>query len=89
MKIGDFTLTRHAIDRALDMGVDGAEIRRCLENPDKIRDSFHHEGQNYSAGRITCGVKGDHVITIVWSTNRGWAKDCLKLPAYAGREYRG
>lgn len=90
MDISDFKLSRHAIDRALDMGIDAAMIRECLTNPTATQPSRKYPGTtNYRRGQITCGVSEENrVVTIVWSRQRGWRKD-LSIGAYDGREYRG
>lgn len=87
--IGDFKLTKHAVERALDMGIDPEEIRQCLLHPETVTPSRRHHGDNYRRGRITCAVRDNHVITIVWSSQEQWRRDIESAGEYGGREYRG
>lgn len=90
--IEGFTLTPHAVERALDMALDPEEIRLCLTHPEYIRPSVKYPGRlNYRRGRITCGIedRSKRVITIVWSDPQGWEADLLGVGPYAGRAYRG
>lgn len=87
--IGEFKLTKHAVERALDMGVDPEEIRQCLLNPETVASSHHHRGENYRRGRIACAVRNNHVITIVWSSPEQWQRDIESAGEYDGRQYRG
>ena len=36
LTVNDFTMSRHAVDRALDMRLTAAQIRRVLEHPNSI-----------------------------------------------------
>lgn len=91
MDISAFKLSRHAIDRALDMGIDAGMIRECLTNPTVVVQSTAHPGfTNYRRGKITCGVANDDmtVCTVLWTHPSDWKRD-LKKGAYAdGRECR-
>lgn len=90
--IGDFRLSQHAIERALDMALDPQEIRECLLRPRDTAPSASHPGhQNYRLGRITCGVDPttNTVVTIVWSSREDWKADLVDIGTYAGRAYRG
>jgi hypothetical protein len=91
MQIKDFTLSKHAIERILDMGIDPSMIRECLTNPTTVQPSRLNPGhQNLRRGQITCGVAPDNtVVTVVWSKQSGWRKDLLDRGSYGGREYRG
>ncbi|OMC55441.1 hypothetical protein A5747_13715 [Mycobacterium sp. IS-836] len=89
MCLEGYVITPHAIDRALDMGVAGEEIRQCLLNPDSVTKSRKHKGFNHRAGRITCGVVQHRVVTVVWSSKEGWRDDLGEGHAYGGRTYRG
>lgn len=86
MKI-PFTLTRHAIDRALDMAVTGEEIRNCILHPETVYRSRKYENTtNYRCGRIILAVRDSAVVTVGWSTKELWCED-LDRGEYGGRHY--
>lgn len=89
MHIGLFTFCRHALQRALDMGIDGDELRQCLEQPWRVCDSSRGDGrQLYFGDRITCVVSDvGEVITVLWRTAEGWASD-LADGGYGDRHLR-
>lgn len=70
--IGDWTLSRHAIERALEMAVDPEEIREALECPDEEPyPSDSYPGKHHlRSGRLMLAVNLDDktVITIGWNT---------------------
>ena len=69
--IGDWTLTKHAVQRALDMAVDAEELRDILCCPKRTWRSDKYEGcWNLSNGRITLAVDPDtrDVITVLWDS---------------------
>lgn len=86
-------MSRHAIDRALDMNIDGAEIREAYERPDHIYWSAPYGAWNYQRGRICLCLKetpdGLLVTTVLWSTAEAWAADAVVAPLGGGRELRG
>lgn len=90
MNINDFVITKHVLERALDMGVTGDEIRKCLENPKTVVPSAAYPGRfNFDRGRITCVVNREDmaVLTVLWANDRLWKKD-LRAGTYGGRELR-
>lgn len=88
--IENFVVSRHAVDRALDMGVKGEEIRQCLLHPDRVvRSRRYPARKNYRRGRVMCAVEGHRVVTVVWSSVDGWREDLEGNPEYNGRSYRG
>lgn len=89
MDIKNYHLTRHAIDRALDMGVTAQEIRECLMRPAKTKRSGKYPGcTNYLLGRIVCAVDPDkNVTTILWASAVYWKAD-LEIAPFEGREFR-
>jgi hypothetical protein len=91
MSITDFTISRHAAARALDMGVTAAEIKECLERPEGVQRSKKYPGRrNFNHGRIICTVAADMAVaTIQWRTDELWAADLAEGPPCPGREYRG
>ena len=85
---GTFDLSKHAIDRALDMGVSGEEIRQCLMHPEIVQTSQKYENTlNYQAGRIVCAVRDNTVVTVGWSTRELWCEDMAR-GEYGGRALR-
>lgn len=85
-----FAMSNHAIARALEMGLNGDDIREAFVNPDSIVASNTHPGWNYRRGRITLGVSADRecVTTIVWSTQDAWEADYARGGIFDGREPR-
>ena len=89
--IADFTFTKHALERILDMDLAPDEVRKCLEFPWRVHPSVQDEGRSlYYGDRITCVVRDDTllVVTVVWRTDEAWKTD-IELGEYGGREYRG
>jgi hypothetical protein len=87
-----FTFSHHALQRALDMQVDGDTLRKVLTRPHyiiKCRDNARYD--YFSRGDVTCMVDSlsGLVITVLWRTEKAWRKDLKNKPAYAGRSYRG
>lgn len=86
------TFSRHAVSRALDMGVDSLEISSALFSPDGVFWSAKHESWTFVSGRVACGVfiEGDGlatVLTVLWRSREDWKKD-LDRGVYGGREPR-
>jgi hypothetical protein len=69
-----FTVSPHALQRALEMGVTGEEIRRTFESPKDRFWSQKHQSWTYVHGRIALGIDEDQsrIITVLWSTQDGW-----------------
>lgn len=86
-----FALARHAIQRALDMGIDGGLIRRALESPAKIAYSKRFGTYLYDYKDITVAVARtptvNHITTILWRNDKKWRKD-LSRGSYGGRTLR-
>lgn len=84
-----FEMTKHAIDRALDMALEGAEIRETVTRP---RDSYwsdRTQSWHRTRGRLTaCVVVAadgvETVRTFLWSKPSGWVADA-ELGEYGGR----
>jgi len=85
-----FTMSRHALDRALEMDVAGDEIRECYERPIQIIWSRKYSAFWYVRGRITLSVTEDRacVITVLWSNERDWRADYARGGDLTGRERR-
>lgn len=90
MHISSFTFSAHALERILDMGLDGDEVRACLEFPTRIHPSHQegHEGRElYYGERITCVVAGAAVVTVVWRTAEAWEQD-IAAGGYQDRSFK-
>ena len=70
--IDGWTLTPHAIGRALDMAADPAEIRKAITEPEDVHPSpADYPGcEMRSHGRICLAVNPElrTVITVMWAT---------------------
>jgi len=86
-----FRMTRHAIERALDMSVEGDEIRDAFDKP--RRTYYSHETNSHwnTRGRVTvCWRQLDTdplpvITTVVWATANAWTNDNVYAPI-RGRE---
>lgn len=63
--------TQHALDRALDMALDPAEIRRVIQTPDVTQPSgkgYPDGYQLWASGRIAVVVAPEDqaVVTFLW-----------------------
>lgn len=85
-----FRMSKHALERALEMSVDGDEIRRAYETPECIYWSTGKNAWAYTRGRITLGVCEDRsvVTTVIWSSVEDWEADCARGGDLTGREPR-
>lgn len=85
-----FTMSNHALDRALEMGVTGEEIRACYDNPEDMYWSQKHQKWCYTRGRIALGITEDHqrVATVLWSNENDWRADYARGGDLTGRERR-
>jgi hypothetical protein len=66
-------MTQHAIDRALDMAVEGDAIRTVLTDPEGTkpgRVEKYPDAELWWNGRVTLAVnpKQKKVITVLWNT---------------------
>jgi hypothetical protein len=92
--LGEVEMSRHAIERALDMGLDGATIRAALEKPANVGYSTCFSTHLYDYKDITVvvakGVAGgagrtfNRITTILWRNDKKWRKD-LRRGDYGGR----
>src|SRR5690606_39565133 len=53
------TFSSHAVDRMLDMNVEGLEIQSALFDPAIVHFSVKHSSWNFISGRVCCGVYVD------------------------------
>lgn len=87
-----FHMSRHALQRALDMQLEPDTIRKCLEQPQYVYQCRQRpEYDLYYRGDICCSVARDSgvVATILWRDEKHWAKDLKDRPGYEGRQWRG
>ena len=91
MDIGKYQLSQHAIQRALDMGVDGYMIRQSLLHPENVRPQYNYQGRDcFDWGVISCVVDraSNVVVTVLWRTAELWEQDISNAGEYAGRKLR-
>ena len=85
-------VSRHAAARALDMAVDGTEIRDCMQRPRKAYHEHSTGNWVYSRGRIALVVAfngGTAVVaTVLWVRDGLWRQDAEVAPMPEGRELR-
>lgn len=75
--MAEFTVTHHALERAIDMGVDGDEIREAFTNP-RFKGATGSDRQLRTRGRISLVVTHDSppaIITVLWATVNAWQTD--------------
>lgn len=94
-ELTDLIFTRHAIDRMLDMAVEGEEVRKVFTAPRFGYWSRKHEAWVLESGRLTVGYReaADHpgkwaVLTVLWRTDAEWARDAAIAPLPKGRYVR-
>lgn len=90
--VREFVMTNHALERALEMKLDGAEIRAAVMSPEESHWSEKHDAECRTAGRVTApcrigGQDGPVVLTLLWATRELWEQAYLENPA-PGREPR-
>ena len=85
-----FRMSRHALDRALEMDVAGDEIRTCFDRPEDVIWSRKYGLFWFVRGRITLSVSEDRttVVTVLWSNERDWRADYARGGNLEGRERR-
>lgn len=80
---GNAKMTRHALQRALDMRLEPAQIQSALENPTVI-PSRHAGTEYWQSGSIALAVKTDRgypaVVTVLWSTEQAFLDDMQVAP---------
>lgn len=77
-----FEVTRHALDRAIDMTLDEDTIRAVLGDPRNVKPG--RPGRElWTRGPITAVMEAREgywaVITFMWATANGWAMDRERL----------
>lgn len=62
----------HAMERALDMALDGEEIKAALTRPDVVNPGTHPHQRFHLRGRISLLLDMDNkrIVTILWSAQR-------------------
>jgi hypothetical protein len=85
-----FHMSKHALERALEMGVEGDEIRSAFEQPEETIWSQKYKSWWLIRGRITLSVSEDRacVITVLWCTEHAWRLDYARGGDITGRERR-
>jgi hypothetical protein len=84
-------ISRHALARALDMGLTAEEIRDVLMRP--TRRNLNSGRWYLNRGRLTAVVIGDGVDAVVttftWATANAWVVDADCAPLPPGRDTDG
>jgi hypothetical protein len=74
-----FTLSPHAIERALEMSVEGDEITDAMRHPEWSYLNYKYNNWCLTAGRITVCVNvrdgQARIVSVLWSTKDGWLAD--------------
>lgn len=83
-----FTMSRHAMNRALEMDLDGADIRAAITNPRYVGTA--PEGREYrTRGKVTAVVTQTvpmTVVTLLWATVNAWQNDHDNLHSRTDRD---
>ena len=88
--MADFAMSKHALQRALDMALSPDEIRAAVLRPRSSHWADRTQSEWRTNGRVTACVcvSDDGVLvvkTFLWARASDWAADA-KHGAYAGRE---
>lgn len=72
------SMSPHAVQRAIDMGMDGSEIRAVLLCPrDRLR--LPNGRERWTRGKVSLVVAADGagwtVVTVLWATAAAWVED--------------
>lgn len=81
MRISDFTFTRHALDRILDMQVDAETVRGALLGPEYVHPSPsypHTDLYDYQDITLSVDRAMREVITVLWRWQEGWEADLAR-----------
>ncbi|WP_344580451.1 hypothetical protein [Nonomuraea roseoviolacea] len=69
MNVGDFTMTKHALERAVEMAVTAEEVKAALYKPELRYDQADRPGQHVRmAGRIALAMQGTKIVTVLHRT---------------------
>ena len=83
-----FTMSRHAMNRALEMGLDGEDVRAAILNPRYVGPA--PEGREYrTRGKVTAVVTQEipmTVVTLLWATVAAWQNDHDTLHSRTDRD---
>ncbi|WP_144721185.1 hypothetical protein [Cellulosimicrobium sp. TH-20] len=90
-----WSMTKHAAERAVEMGLTPEEIRAAVEEPERWWVSPTYGKTNQTRGRITValgeleeGTLNRKVITILWATQEAWRAAYRSGGTAAGRPVR-
>ena len=90
-----YRVSRHALDRMLDMQVKPDSVRAALTDPSQVLDHASASGTRtaYCHGRIVLILDKDKttggtvIVTCLWRDSKRWIKD-LDRGEYEGRKMR-
>jgi hypothetical protein len=80
--MGDWTFSKHAIEKALERGFDPADLRECLLRPEQTYQSHHRYGpdvQIFQRGRVALAVNPQSrtVITCLHRVQHLWGAQAV------------
>lgn len=81
MQISDFTFTKHALERILDMQVDAETVRAALLEPEYVHPSptyRHTDLYDYQDITLSVDRAVREVITVLWRWQEGWESDLAR-----------
>lgn len=88
-------ISKHAVERALDMGIEGDEIVGTITKPEYGYWSNKHQAWCAKRGRVAIGFRAeDHdpnswvLLTVLWATEDAWEQDAAVAPLSTGRSLK-
>lgn len=77
-----FDLTKHAIERALDMGVSGDEILHAVNDPQAVRPSGGRELRTHGRITVVFAPEPRLVVSVLWRYQTTRKTDVLRAANY-------
>lgn len=80
---GNIHMTRHALQRALDMLITPKQIQAVLESPKVLHSKQDPNKQYWRKGRIVLVVQmgaTPSVVTVLWATEKAFERDMKRAP---------
>lgn len=71
-----FRVTPHALKRQREMGIPDTELALCLTQPEQTytQRDYASGTKVYQRGRISAVVKRNHVLTVLWKTDKEYKR---------------
>lgn len=83
-----FTISTHAMQRALDMEITGEEIRETMLNP-RFTGRTTNGRWLYTRGKVSLVVADTSpptIVTVLWATAAAWENDHERIGSRDGRD---